>query len=158
MPEMRIVLGGEAYPSPRYYGTIAWSADGRDVYIRHPGGGKDSRHRDGRTYLTSTEAERYVETRAPTSDITQERVNVVTLPAFLSEPPVLSGAVRATDLLLHSSSVGTVPRLAVEIVANQRLPDVIAGWQSHSGVASVTTQVDKGLGQTLLVALLSTSS
>ena len=75
MPSMRVVLTGPEYREPRYYGQLEWSE--RDVYLRHPGGGKDSRHRDGATYLTSDTTDRTFETRCPTSDIFRETVNFI---------------------------------------------------------------------------------
>lgn len=156
MGEMRIVLVGQPYAEPRYYGSLAWRE--RDVYVRHPGGGKDSRHGDGVTYLTSTEHSRTSELRVPTSDITRELVNFIQLPSSQSEPQPLRGPIRPTDLILHTMSVGTTPRLAVEITANQYLPDVLSAWQAYSTASSVQTQIDKGLGQTLIVALTASST
>lgn len=63
---------------------LQWS--NHDVYIRHPGGGKDSRHRDGRTHLTSTDENRLVESRIPTSEVSREIVNYVELQPCLMEP------------------------------------------------------------------------
>ena len=160
MPDMRLVLLGSPYPEPRYYGRIAWSADGRHVHILHQDGGKDSRHSDGATYITSTEEHRPLELRVPTSDVTHERINFLSLPSSSSEPPVLPSPIKGTDLVLHTSSVGTAPRLAVEIAANAELPTILSAWQGRSDVSSINTLVDKRLDQTLIVALAppSTSS
>jgi hypothetical protein len=152
MPDIRIVLEGPPYPEPRYYGEIAWNQ--RNVYLRHPGGGKDSRHSDGGTRLTSTGSQRAVETRLPTSAVSRELINFISLKPPLAEPPPLRGRIRATDLVLRTSSAGTMPRLAVEIVSDTRLAGVIAAWEATStGASSVQTYRSKGLGQTLLVAL-----
>jgi hypothetical protein len=155
---MRLVLIGAPYAEPRYYGSVEWAADGRGVYLRQPSGAKTSRHGDGATYLTSTDASRRLETRVPTSDITHERVNFITLPSSMPEPPVLSGEIRSTDLVLHTSSIGTSPQLAVEIAANRFLPEVLAAWQAQSTVGSICTCVDKQLDQTLIVALAPSST
>lgn len=144
------MLVGQPYAEPMYYGALAWGD--RDVYVRHPGGGKDSRHSDGVTYLTSTNDSRTSELRVPTSDVTREVVNFIQLPSS-NAAESLRGAIKPTDLILNTSSVGTTPRLAVEIAADNYLPAVLAAWQTYSTVSSVQTQVDKGLGQTLIVAL-----
>ena len=154
--EMRIVLTGPPYDEPRYYGKIQWGL--RDVYVRHPGGGKDSRHSDGATRLTSTDESRICEMRVATSDVIHETVNFVQLPSSVSEPAPLRDAIKPTDLVLDTSSVGTAPRLAVEIAANNILPEVLNAWQTTSGVSSVQTCVDKGLGQSLIVAAASTGA
>jgi hypothetical protein len=152
MAEIRIVIEGPPYPEPRYYGEIAWNE--HNVYLRHPGGGKDSRHSDGGTRLTSTGSQRSLETRLPTSAVSRELINFISLKPPLSEPPPLRGAIRSTDLVLHTSSAGTMPRLAVEIVSNTRLPGVVAAWEAHSTMAnSVQTYRSKGFNQSLLVAL-----
>ncbi len=151
MPDIRIVLEGQPYPSPRYYGLLQWNE--RSVYLRHPGGGKDSRHANGATYLASTGSQRAFEQRVPTSEVSRELVNFVSLQRPLTEPPPLRGSLRGTDLILRTTSAGTVPRLAVEIVENARVPGVLAAWERYSTVSSVQTHVDKGLGQTLVVAL-----
>jgi hypothetical protein len=155
MADMRTVLVGQPYAEPMYYGALAWSD--RDVYIRHPGGGKDSRHNNGVTYLTATGDSRTSQLRVPTSDVTHEVVNFIQLPSSEAAEP-LRGSIKATDLVLNTTSVGTTPRLAVEIVANTYLPAVLAAWQTHSTVSSVQTLVDKGLGQTLVVALAPSST
>lgn len=130
MGEFRLVLVGEPYPEPRYYGRLSWSE--RDVYLRHPHGGKDSRHADGRTYLTSSGPIRSIETRVPTSDVTRELVNYLSLFTAIPEPPPLRGAIRDDDFVLPTDSAGTAPRLAVEIVSNDRVPGVLEAWGSHS--------------------------
>jgi len=134
MADMRIVLTGPPYDEPRYYGMLQW--DDRNVYIRHPGGGKDSRHGDGKTWLTTTGDSRQMELRVPTSDVTQELLNFVALPTSMPEPPILRGGIQPTDLVLNTSSVGTSPQLAVEIVANPRLPDVLALYQTSSAACT----------------------
>ena len=151
MGTVRIVLVGSPFSEPRYYGKLQWSA--RDVYIRHPGGGKDSRHKNGMTYLHSTGKSRLIETRLETSEVSRELVNYVELPATLSEPPVLDGNIRTNDLVLQTSSVGSSPRLAVEIVEDARLDAVLKAWRSHSTAPSVQTHADKGLGQSLVIAV-----
>lgn len=151
MGTIRILLVSSPYSDPRYYGELQWSD--RDVYIRHPGGGKDSRHQNGMTYLQSTGKARSIETRLKTSDVSRELVNYLTLPSSLPEPPVLRGKIRQNDLVLQTSVAGTVPRLAVEIVENARLDGVLSAWKSHSTAPSVQTYVDKGLGQSLVVAV-----
>ena len=62
--------------------------------------------------------------------------------------------VRARDLLLHVDSVGTAPRLAVEVAANAELAATLSAWQAHSGVSSVQTCVDTARGYSLIVAQL----
>jgi hypothetical protein len=151
MPEFRIVLTGEPYKEPRYYGELEW--DARNVYVRHPGGGKDSRHSNGATYLTSTGSDRALEFRVPTSAVGRELINFIALKPTVSEPPVLRGGIKTTDLVIPTTSAGTAPRLAVELVANSRLTGVLKAWESNSTVSSVRTFVDKGLDQTLVVAL-----
>ena len=151
MPEFRIILKGPPYSEPRYYGAVQWND--RNVYIRYAGGGKDSRHADGPTFLASTGAGRSLELRVPTSEVSRELVNFVTLRPPLDEPPPLRGPIRESDLVLPTTSAGTMPRLAVEIVQNTRVAGVAAAWERCSGVSSVKTCVDKGLGQSLLVAL-----
>ncbi len=156
MPGFRIVLTGPPYEEPRYYGAVQW--DDRNVYLRHPGGGKDSRHSNGATYLTSTGSNRELETRIPTSAVGRELVNFISLKPTVAEPPILRGSIRPTDLVLPTTSAGTAPRLAVEIVANARLDGVRRAWEQNSTVSSVRTYVDKGLGQTLFVALAGTKT
>ena len=148
--EFRIILKGPPYSEPRYYGTLQWND--RNVYIWHPSGRKDSRHSDGATFLATTGAMRAVETRVPTSQIGRELVNFISLRRPLTEPRRLRGPVRASDLVLRTTSAGTVPRLAVEIVENARAAGVCAAWERNSTVSSVLTLVDKGLGQKLIVA------
>jgi hypothetical protein len=150
MGKIGIVLIGEPYDEPRYAGEVSWSA--RNVYLRHPGGGKDSRHSDGRTLLTSTEASRQSQLRVPTSDVSRELVNFVQLRSGATEPPVLRRPIRPDDLVVGTASVGTAPRFAVEIVASSRAPGVAAAWRATSGVSSAFTYVDKGLGQSIVVA------
>ena len=151
MGETRIVLQGTPYDEPRYYGKLQWSH--HDVYIKHPGGGKDSRHRDGRTHLTSTDDNRLFEIRIPTSEVSREFVNYVELHPCLMELQVLRGGIRKTDIVLPTTSAGTLPRLAVEIVRNERLNGVCSAWESHSTAPNVQFCVDKGLGQSLVVAV-----
>lgn len=150
MGELRLALKGPPYDQPRYYGKLQWGE--RDVYVRHPHGGKDSRHRNGQTYLTSTGEKRTVESRLPTSNVTRALVNYVELSTSLPEPPELRGEVRGDDFVLPTTSAGTAPRLAVEIVSDGRLDGVVEAWRSHSTAPSVQTFVDKGLGQNLVVA------
>jgi len=150
MPDIRLVLTGQPYSEPRYYGQIAWTP--RDVYARHPGGGKDSRHSDGQVWFTTTGPERARETRIPTSDVTSELVTFITLRSDTSEPPRLKGPPRSTDLLIPTTSAGRAPRVAVEIVAAARVAGVVAAWERVSGVSSVLTVIDKGLGQSLVLA------
>ncbi len=151
MADVRIVLEGSPYAEPRYYGTLQWND--RNVYIRHAGGGKDSRHGDGATFLGTTGPARATERRVPTSEISRELLNFISLRPPLTEPPPLRGPIRFTDLVLKTTSAGTIPRLAVEIVENARVPGVVAAWERNSTVSSVRTCIDKGLGQTLIVAL-----
>jgi len=152
MSNFRIVLSGPPYAEPRFYGELSWRAT--DVYVRRPHGGKDSRHSDGHTYLSSHATDRVVETRLPISSVTNEHLTTISLPPSLCTPEVLEGTVRPRDLVIDTTSVGPAPRLAVAIVTNPQLADAIANWQARSGVSSVQTYVDKGLGQSLLVALL----
>ncbi len=147
----RIIIKGPPYPEPRYYGSLQW--DERNVYIRHPGGRKDSRHSDGATWLGTTGPYRTVEMRVPTSQIGRELVNFVSLKPPQSEPPPLRGPIRATDLVVQTQSAGTMPRIAIEIVANVRVAGVCAAWERNSTVSSVFTLANKGLNQTLVVAL-----
>lgn len=156
MGESRIVLHGPPYQEPRYCGMVQW--DSHNVYLRHAGGGKDSRHSDGATYLTSTEAERTLQQRLPTSEVGRELVNFISLPAESTGPPPLRGATRKSDISVNTASVGTMPRFAVEIVSDSRLPGVVAAWESTSGVSSVQTCIDKGLGQHLVVAFAGSST
>src|SRR2546425_7012209 len=151
MPEFRIILKGPPYAEPRYYGELGWNQ--RNVYIRYAGGGKDSRHSDGRPFLAATGANRAFEQRLATSAVTRELLNFISLRPPLSEPPRLNGLIRKKDLVLETSSAGTAPRIAVEIVASSRVKGVMAAWERNSTVSSVRTCVDKGLGQTLVVAL-----
>ena len=151
MGTIKILLEGPPFSEHRYYGELAWNE--RNIYIRHPGGGKDSRHQDGMTYLTSTGETRLVEIRLKTSDVSRELVDYVTLPSLLPEPAVFRGKIRKNDLVLNTSLVGTEPRLAVEIVENSRLDEVLKAWESHSTAPSVQTYVDKGLGQSLIIAV-----
>lgn len=148
------MIAGDPYTEPRYYGRLSWSADGRDVYLRHPHGGKDSRHSDGRTYLNSTGHVRSVETRVQTSDVTRELVSYLSLSTHISEPPPLRGAIRDDDFVISTESAGIAPRIAVEIVTNDRLPGVMRAWASHSTAPNVRTYRDKGLGQSLVVAVV----
>jgi hypothetical protein len=155
MPDIRVVLTGPPYGEPRYYGTLAWRAT--DAYVRHLHGGKDSRHSDGQTYLSSNASDRVVETRLPLSSVTGEHLSTISLPTALSEPSVLCGPIRPGDLVINTASVGTAPFLAVTIVSNAQLADVLGQLGATSGVSSLQTCCDKGLGQTLIVALLATS-
>jgi hypothetical protein len=152
MPKMNIILKGDPYCQPRYYGKIEWNE--RDIYIRSAGGGKDSRHKDGMTYLHSTGLQRTVDTRLPTSDVSREFINYVELPPFLSEPPVFRRPIGTNDLVLQTTSAGLKPRLAVEVVSNDRLDGVLKAWKSHSSAPDVQSYTDKGLGQSLVVAVL----
>lgn len=149
--DVRIILEGPPYGEPRYYGTLQWND--RNIYIRHPGGRKDSRHSDGVTFFGTTGSERVVERRVPTSEVSRELVNFITLKPPLTEPPRLLGPIRASDLVLRTTSAGTAPRIAVEIVENSRVPGVVGAWERNSTVSSVRTCIDKGLGQALIVAL-----
>ena len=151
MKTIRIILKGHPYSEPRYYGKLQWSD--RDVYLRHPGGGKDSRHRDGKTYLKSTAGMRSVESRINTSDVSRELVNYLTLSSALPEPPVFSGTIGQNDLVIATTDSGAKPRLAVEIVGNSRLAGVLNAWESHSSAPNVKTYAGKGLGQSLVVAV-----
>lgn len=151
MATMRIILQGSPYSEPRYYGKLQWSE--RDVYIRHPGGGKDSRHKDGKTYLNSTGSIRSIDTRVQTSEVSRELVNYIELPSSLTEPPVFRGEIQPNDLVLQTTSAGVAPRLAVEIVRNERLIGVLNAWKSHSTAPDVQSHTDKGTGQSLVVAV-----
>jgi hypothetical protein len=151
MPDFRIVLNGPPYAEPRYYGALQWND--RNVYIRYAGGGKDSRHSDGGTFLASTGHGRSFEQRLPTSEVSRELVSFISLKAPMTEPPPLRGPIRKSDLVLPTTSAGTAPRLAVELVENSRVSGVLAAWERNPTVSSVQTYVDKGLGQTLVVAL-----
>ena len=153
---MRIILTGQPYSGPRFYGELSWRST--DVYVRHPDGRKDSRHSDGITYLSSDTTVRAVDTRVPTSAATQEVIKTIALPPLLAEPRALQGTIRDRDLVIDTASVGTAPTLAVSIVENSQLSDAIGAWQACSGVSSVQTFVDKGLGQSLLVALFRPSA
>jgi hypothetical protein len=153
MGTIKILLIGPPYAEPRYYGKLEWND--RNVYIRHPGGGKDSRHQDGMTYFKSPGKAPSIEVRVRTSDVSRELVNYVTLPSSLPEPPAFRGKIRPDDLILDTSLVGTEPRLAVEVVENARRDGVLREWESHSTAPSVRTYVDKGLGQCLIVAVAS---
>ena len=105
------------------------------------------------TYLNSTGNERFIETRVPTSEISRELINYIELPSSLSEPPVFRGKIQNNDLLLQTTSVGTAPRLAVEIVEDERLSGVLNTWKSHSTAPDVQTYADKGIGQSLVIAV-----
>ena len=72
--------------------------------------------------------------------------------AKVSEPPKFTGMIGPNDLVLLTSEVGVEPKLAVEIVENSRLAGVLYAWKSHSTAPNVQTYVDKGLGQSLVVA------
>ena len=152
MREFRIVITGHPYSEPRYYGDIKWRAT--DVYVRHPHGGKDSRHSDGRTFLSSTDTDRIVETRIPVSAVTDELLTTIALPTSLTEPKPLRGAIRDSDLVINTASVGTAPRLAVTMVHNLQLPNVLVALSNRSGVSSVQTYRDKEFDQSLVVSLL----
>ena len=151
MRTINIVLRGPPYSEPRYYGKLQWSD--RDVYIRHPGGGYDTRHRNGKTYLKSTSRMREVETRVKTSDVSREFVNYVTLSSALPEPRVFTRTIGPNDLVLKTTEAGAKPRLAVEIVENSRLAGVLNAWKSHSSAPNVQAFFNKGLGQSLVVAV-----
>lgn len=151
MARIRIILQGPPYSEPRYYGQLQWGE--RDVYIRHPSGGKDSRHKDGMTYLNSTGSTRSIETRVKTSDVSRELVNYIKLSPSLQEPPVFNGKIQPNDLVLQTTSAGVAPRLAVEIVENKRLAGVLNAWKSHSTAPDVQAHTDKGIGQSLVVAV-----
>ena len=150
MGETRIVITGNPYQEPRYGGTVQWSE--HDVYLRHPGGGKDSRHSDGKTYLTSTEPSRDLLERLPTSDVSRELINFIELRSGTTEPPLLRGTIRPSDFVVNTDTIGPTPRFAVEIVENSRLDGVQCAWEANSTVSSVQTCIDKGLGQSLLIA------
>jgi len=152
MPDFRVILTGPSYREPRFYGELSWRAT--DVYVRQPHGGKDSRHSNGETYLSSEGTERIIETRLPLSAVTDEHLTTIRLPSLMTEPRVLDGSIRPRDLVVDTASLGTAPQLAVTIVSNPHLADALANWQTRSGISSVQTWVDKGLGQSLLVALL----
>lgn len=122
--------------------------------MRHPGGAKDSRHSDGATYLGSSGLTRDLELRVPLSQVTNERINVVQLPSSMDEPRPLGGPARVTDLVVDVASVGTIPSIAVEVVANSELDAVRSRWQAVIGVSSVLTVRDKGLSQSLLLAVM----
>src|SRR6266545_8014721 len=111
MPDFRIVLVGPPYKEPRFYGELGWNA--RNVYLRHPDGAKDSRHRDGNTFLTSTGSQRSHELRVPTSAASRELINFIALKATMPEPRILDGPIRKSDLIIPTTSAGTAPRLAV---------------------------------------------
>src|SRR3989442_9128083 len=151
MPEFRIILKGPPYAEPRYYGELGWNQ--RNVYIRYAGGGKDSRHSDGRTFLATTGANRAFEQRLATSAVTRELLNFISLRPPLSEPPRLNGLIRKKDLVLETSSAGTAPRIAVEIVASSRVKGVMAAWDLNSTVCRVCTCFNNGLGPSLDVVL-----
>ena len=151
MGEIRIILQGAPYNEPRYYGMIQWTAT--DVYIRHIGGWKDSRHRDGKTFLHSTGSERTIEQRLPISEISRELINYVDLPPFFPEPPPFEGSIRKNDLIMPTSSAGSAPRLAVEIVEDARITGVQQAWVSHSTAPDVQVCIDKGSGHHLIVAV-----
>jgi hypothetical protein len=104
--------------------------------------------------LWSEGTERAVETRIPVSSVTAERLTTITLPSSLSEPRTLTGSIRARDLVIDTTSVGTAPRLAVTMVRNADLPDALANLRRRSGVSSVQTCVDKDFDQSLVVSLL----
>jgi hypothetical protein len=147
----RMVLVGHPYNEPRYYGTLEWND--RNVYLYHPGGGKDSRHKDGQTFLKSTGEMRSNEIRLETSDVSRELVNYVDLPSSFPEPPVLRGEIRKNDFVLHTTEAGALPRLAVEIVENARLDEVLNAWKMNSTAPNVQAYADKGLGQSLVIAV-----
>lgn len=156
MGATRIVIIGGSYEEPRYGGTVQWSE--YDVYLRQPGGGKDSRHSDGMTYLTSTGAHREVQKRVPTSDVSRELVNFIQLRSNSTTLPPLRGEIKKSDFVVNAASVGPTPRFAVEIVENARLAGVQRAWEANSTVSSVQTCIDKGLGQTLIIAFASSST
>jgi len=149
MPESRIILAGPCFAGPQYYGQLNWSET--DVYLRHPLGGKDSRHSDGGTFLTGPGPTRDYEHRVPMSAVRREHLNFVALPVGAPKP--LQGIVRPTDIVLEVDSATSRPKLAVEIVRSGDLEDAIAEWQQASGVSSIVTVLPKGLGQALLVAV-----
>lgn len=150
MGSLRVILTGDPYTGPRFYGEVSWNS--RNVYLRHPNGAKDSRHSDGNTFLTSTGDSRTTQLRVPTSSISRELVNFIEL-GSQPFPSPLRGEIRPRDLVLDTASVGTAPRIAVEIVASTRAPGVAAAWGTLSTVSSAHTVVDKGLGQSLVIAV-----
>ena len=121
--------------------------------MRHPGGAKDSRHSDGATYLGSSGLTRDFELRLPLSQVTNECINVVRLPSSMDEPRPL-GPARVTDLVVDVASAGTIPSIAVEVVANSELNAVRSRWEAVGGVSSVLTVRGKGLSQSLLLAVM----
>jgi len=148
--EIRIVLVGPPYDEPRYYGKIAWNDN--NVYIRHPERGKDSRHKDGVTYIHSTEENRTIEDRINISEVGREIVNYIKRDQPF-EPPLLRGTIKETDFVVNTEDAGINPRFAVEIVDNKRLPGVLFAWQSHSTAPSVKTFEDKGNNQSLIIVV-----
>jgi hypothetical protein len=151
METINILLQGRPYNGLRYYGKLEWNE--RDIYLRHPSGGKDSRHPDGKTYLTSTGTMRGTELRVKTSEVSREIINYVKLSPASSEPREYKKTIKPNDLVLDTSEVGTKPRLAVEIVANSRLNGVLNAWKLHSTAPNVQVHRDKGLGQSLIIAV-----
>lgn len=149
MPESRVVLIGSCFSGPQYYAQLNWTPT--DVHLRHPDGGKDSRHNDGSTFLTGPGSARDREQRVPTSAITREVLNYLELPVGAPQP--LRGAIRPNDIVLPVDSATSRPSLAVEIVNNSLLAPTLADWQAASGISSVLTVVPKGLDQSLVVAI-----
>lgn len=147
---IRIVLVGPPYNEPRYYGQLEWNDN--NVYIRHPEGGKDSRHKDGFTYIHSKEIKRIEEQRIPMSEVSREIVNYIKWDQPF-EPPLLQGTIKETDFVVNTEDAGINPRLAVEIVENKRLSGVLFAWQSHSTAPSVKTFENKGNNQSLIIAV-----
>jgi len=90
--------------------------------------------------------------------VSRELVNFIALRAGTTGPPPIRGDPRSSDLTVRTESVGTAPRFAVEIVDDSRLSGVVAAWGSTSGVSSVQTCIDKGLGQHLVVAFAGEST
>jgi len=151
--EIRIVLLGVPYNEPRYYGLLAWNDD--NVYIRHPEGGKDSRHKNGFTYMHSTAETRIREKRIVISDVGREIINYIDCDQAF-EPSPLRGPIKETEFLVKTEVAGIRTRFAVEIVKNDRLHGDLSAWQSHSTAPSVNFFEDKGNNQTLIVAVAGT--
>jgi hypothetical protein len=149
LTDTRVILTGPCFATPQYYGRLSWTST--DVYLRHPLGGKDSRHSDGGTFLTSDGADRAFEQRVPTSEITRELLNYIALPSGAPRP--LEGAIRPSDIVVSVDSATSRPRIAVEIVSNSSLAATLADWQTRSGVSSVCSVVPKGRAQSLLLAI-----
>ena len=55
--------------------------------------------------------------------------------------------------MIQTTAAGVTPRLAVEIVRNNRLPGVLRAWNLHSTAPDVLYHTDKGLEQSLVVAV-----